>query len=267
MYRIAPAPSDDVHQYAEALIVNADHILVLRRNGKTYEITVEQAVREHANIAGARMFRPANVQFSQAKRRNADVDNRADDTGATDTGADDVSVQRAFALGSDLPWNAVEADALSVCASLLHLPFDLRCTAVAGIISVSGGTVVAVSRSILCAIGLLARSVDARSAQSNATTDGKLSISICSLDHRCAEVSEPAEDDADADADTATDTDIAIGPSWRFTISLVGADDYYGFTVDGNSRFLLGDCTVTHNNDRLCSQCHDRYSAPHSGAR
>ena len=26
-----------------------------------------------------------------------------------------------------------------------------------------------------------------------------------------------------------------------------GYDDYYGFTLDGNNRYLLGDCTVTHN--------------------
>lgn len=33
------------------------------------------------------------------------------------------------------------------------------------------------------------------------------------------------------------------------TIALeqLGIDDYYGFEIDGNKRFLLGDCTVTHN--------------------
>jgi len=31
------------------------------------------------------------------------------------------------------------------------------------------------------------------------------------------------------------------------TITKDKVDDYYGFVIDGNSRFLLGDCTVTHN--------------------
>jgi len=32
-----------------------------------------------------------------------------------------------------------------------------------------------------------------------------------------------------------------------FTIEPIGVGDYYGFTIDGNRRFLLGDYTVTHN--------------------
>jgi len=32
-----------------------------------------------------------------------------------------------------------------------------------------------------------------------------------------------------------------------FSIEDIGEDDYFGFTVDGNHRFLLGDFTVTHN--------------------
>jgi hypothetical protein len=31
------------------------------------------------------------------------------------------------------------------------------------------------------------------------------------------------------------------------TIEELEIDDYYGFTIDGNHRFLLGDFTVTHN--------------------
>lgn len=33
----------------------------------------------------------------------------------------------------------------------------------------------------------------------------------------------------------------------RFKIIPIKDRDYYGFTIDGNHRFLLGDCTVTHN--------------------
>jgi len=33
----------------------------------------------------------------------------------------------------------------------------------------------------------------------------------------------------------------------KFSIKSVGQGDYYGFTIDGNRRFLLGDFTVTHN--------------------
>ncbi|CAH6421552.1 Superfamily II DNA or RNA helicase [uncultured virus] len=34
---------------------------------------------------------------------------------------------------------------------------------------------------------------------------------------------------------------------YSFKIKYVGIDDYYGFEIDGNRRFLLGDFTVTHN--------------------
>lgn len=30
-------------------------------------------------------------------------------------------------------------------------------------------------------------------------------------------------------------------------VNSIGKGDYYGFTLDGNNRYLLGDCTVTHN--------------------
>ena len=33
----------------------------------------------------------------------------------------------------------------------------------------------------------------------------------------------------------------------KITVKYVGIDDYYGFTLDSNCRFLLGDMTVTHN--------------------
>ena len=32
-----------------------------------------------------------------------------------------------------------------------------------------------------------------------------------------------------------------------FSVEPIGSDDYYGFTIDGDSRFVLGDFTVTHN--------------------
>lgn len=39
-----------------------------------------------------------------------------------------------------------------------------------------------------------------------------------------------------------------INPLWYdFEIEPLGKGDYYGFTIDGNHRFLLGDFTVTHN--------------------
>ncbi|CAG8803290.1 28538_t:CDS:2, partial [Racocetra persica] len=38
---------------------------------------------------------------------------------------------------------------------------------------------------------------------------------------------------------------------WRFKVEEIGIGDYYGFVVDGNHRFLLGDFTVTHNTKLL----------------
>lgn len=34
---------------------------------------------------------------------------------------------------------------------------------------------------------------------------------------------------------------------YRITVEKLGIDDYYGFEIDGNRRFVLGDFTVTHN--------------------
>ena len=34
---------------------------------------------------------------------------------------------------------------------------------------------------------------------------------------------------------------------YKFTVEKLGIDDYYGFEIDGNRRFVLGDFTVTHN--------------------
>lgn len=34
---------------------------------------------------------------------------------------------------------------------------------------------------------------------------------------------------------------------YGFTVESLSVDDYYGFTIDGNRRFVLGDCSVTHN--------------------
>lgn len=34
---------------------------------------------------------------------------------------------------------------------------------------------------------------------------------------------------------------------YRITVTPIGIDDYYGFEIDGNHRFMLGDYTVTHN--------------------
>lgn len=36
-----------------------------------------------------------------------------------------------------------------------------------------------------------------------------------------------------------------------FSVEPIGVDDYYGFTLDGDGRFLLGDFTVTHNTNFL----------------
>jgi len=38
-----------------------------------------------------------------------------------------------------------------------------------------------------------------------------------------------------------------VGLEYKFTVEALGEDDYYGFEIDGNRRFVLGDYTVTHN--------------------
>ena len=40
---------------------------------------------------------------------------------------------------------------------------------------------------------------------------------------------------------------------YNFTLKSLGEGDYYGFEIDGNKRFLLGDCTVTHNTESAIS--------------
>ncbi|KAJ1995365.1 eukaryotic translation initiation factor 5B [Coemansia spiralis] len=39
--------------------------------------------------------------------------------------------------------------------------------------------------------------------------------------------------------------------SWTFAIEKIGEGDYFGFTLDGNSRLLLGDYTISHNTKLL----------------
>jgi hypothetical protein len=39
--------------------------------------------------------------------------------------------------------------------------------------------------------------------------------------------------------------------SYGFTVKPEGVGRYYGFVLDGNKRFLLGDCTVTHNTETV----------------
>jgi len=39
--------------------------------------------------------------------------------------------------------------------------------------------------------------------------------------------------------------------TYGFTIKSEGFGKYYGFEIDGNKRFLLGDCTVTHNTETV----------------
>lgn len=34
---------------------------------------------------------------------------------------------------------------------------------------------------------------------------------------------------------------------YKFTIEKLNVDNYYGFQLDGNNRYIMGDCTVTHN--------------------
>lgn len=41
-----------------------------------------------------------------------------------------------------------------------------------------------------------------------------------------------------------------------FTVESIGDGDYYGFVIDGNHRFLLGDFTVTHNTYNLVIFCY-----------
>jgi hypothetical protein len=38
-----------------------------------------------------------------------------------------------------------------------------------------------------------------------------------------------------------------VGWQTKISIEPLGMGDYYGFVIDGTHRFLLGDCTVTHN--------------------
>ncbi|KAJ2393117.1 eukaryotic translation initiation factor 5B [Coemansia sp. RSA 2611] len=42
-----------------------------------------------------------------------------------------------------------------------------------------------------------------------------------------------------------------FGNSWKFSVQTIGEGAYFGFTLDGNSRVLLGDYTVSHNTKLL----------------
>ena len=47
----------------------------------------------------------------------------------------------------------------------------------------------------------------------------------------------------------------------EITVNPIGKFEYYGWVVDKNKRFLLGDSTVVHNCDQMwCTQCHTAFS-------
>lgn len=43
--------------------------------------------------------------------------------------------------------------------------------------------------------------------------------------------------------------------AYGFNLERLPEDDYYGFTIDGNKKFLLGDFTVTHNTESVAILC------------
>ena len=49
------------------------------------------------------------------------------------------------------------------------------------------------------------------------------------------------------DVRISTDAETKNTQTYRITLEPLGEDDYYGFEIDGNRRFVLGDFTVTHN--------------------
>ena len=48
-----------------------------------------------------------------------------------------------------------------------------------------------------------------------------------------------------------------------FNVDYVGVSDYFGIEVSGDSLYLLGDCTVTHNSWLLLYQCYKAWAAGH----
>lgn len=46
--------------------------------------------------------------------------------------------------------------------------------------------------------------------------------------------------------------DLILARGDPLTITQIGLDKFYGFELDGNGRFLLGDFTVTHNTSSMC---------------
>jgi len=48
--------------------------------------------------------------------------------------------------------------------------------------------------------------------------------------------------DYDFAPDTKTDTSV-----YKINVKYAGIDNYYGFCISGNRRYVLGDCTITHN--------------------
>lgn len=50
--------------------------------------------------------------------------------------------------------------------------------------------------------------------------------------------------------DTSTAGEVVITERTGFTVHPVGRDHYYGFSVDGDQRYVMGDFTVTHNSGK-----------------
>ncbi|PIA17062.1 hypothetical protein COEREDRAFT_80771 [Coemansia reversa NRRL 1564] len=97
-------------------------------------------------------------------------------------------------------------------------------------------------RSLVRSVGLYAGGVVKRGTDYSVAVFGELMYSIgqhITVDHKRAAVCAPEPWKA------------LCNNSWQFIIEEIGHGDYFGFTLDGNSRVLLGDYTVSHNTKLL----------------
>lgn len=62
----------------------------------------------------------------------------------------------------------------------------------------------------------------------------------CSVKNVCMNLDNDSEDE---DMDDSVNTEL----EYTFTLESIGVDTYYGFTLDKNHQFLLGNCLVSHN--------------------
>lgn len=203
---------DDMHTFGEQLpSVPKDYIL---------EITVAEYLRIPCAV---------RTQWLRGYCIQVEYDNK-----------EEIDAELAYGIGKNLILEQVTR----VPSSIVYSPLKTRLLAIAGIVDVAGRLfkdsdnvhIPIGSFSIAITVFYMMRSCG---VLCNYRKDSSGKYIIIAHKHLLDILPSPKGSFLDQAEKRYRTTIISVSPA--------GKGDYYGFTIDGNGRFVLGDCTVTHN--------------------